>query len=323
MPSSDIPVPAYSSDESIGSSVLLVILSNTEMEMTNVPVVTPEVEAATVASHIDILDLTNHFDTEFDPPKDSSSSDHALVAPGVSLFYDSEPNFKSEPLEVPSKEDAPEPHEATMMERYSYGTFIIIIIFWQEIPLGRPYRTHLNGCRRMLTARKRVHLFPDRISANRRRFHSSSSPSPCKWFRVSPHSSSSNLLSSSSSSDGLSHKRGKSPTTCWQQLIRQQLCHPFELIFYPPHKRLRDSPSRHHHETRIKDSTKTGYEASVEDYTRTGIKSGAEASIEATAEVVAKPDLPLVLPKQTVAERLDDYKEVIQERHDHLLEMPL
>ncbi|GKF83982.1 hypothetical protein Tco_0248880, partial [Tanacetum coccineum] len=150
----------------------------------------------------------------------------------------------------------------------------------------------------------------DRIPANRRRFHSSSSPSPCKWFMVSPHSSSSDLLSSSSS-DGPSHKRGKSPTTCWQHL-----CHPFELIFYLPYKRLRDSPSRHHHETRIEDSTETSYEASVKDYIGIGIESGTEANIEATAEVVAKPDLPLILPEQMMAERLDNHKEVIQERYD-------
>nr|GEV10874.1 putative reverse transcriptase domain-containing protein [Tanacetum cinerariifolium] len=51
-----------------------------------------------------------------------------------------------------------------------------------------------------------------------------------------------------------------------------------------------------------------GYEASVEDYTRTGIESGNEAIIKATAEVAVKPDPPPVLPEQTVAERLYDHK---------------
>ncbi|GJY45519.1 hypothetical protein Tco_0434582, partial [Tanacetum coccineum] len=77
MPSSDTLV--YSSGESVESLIPLVILS----------------------------------DTESDPSEDSSLSDHALVAPGVSLFlYDD--HSKSQPLEDSSKEDKPEPHEATV-----------------------------------------------------------------------------------------------------------------------------------------------------------------------------------------------------------------
>ncbi|GJS22609.1 hypothetical protein Tco_0451241 [Tanacetum coccineum] len=230
MPSSNIPVPTYSSDESIGSSVSLVILSNTEMEITDVLAVTLEVEAATIASHTDILDLTTHFDTKFDPPEDSSSSDHTLVAPGVSLFYDYELDFESEPLEVPSKEDAPEPQEATVAR-------------WRAVVMAR--------------------------------------------------SSSSSFVST--------------PPTSLYIVPALRGLHRLPI-------RLRDSSSRHHHETRIEDSTETGYDASVKDYTRTDIKSGAKAIIKATAEVVAKLDLPLILPKQMVAERLDNHNEVIQER---------
>ncbi|GJY45522.1 putative reverse transcriptase domain-containing protein [Tanacetum coccineum] len=53
------------------------------------------------------------YDTESDHPRIPSLSDHALVAPGVSLFlYDD--HSKSQPLEDSSKEDKPEPHEATV-----------------------------------------------------------------------------------------------------------------------------------------------------------------------------------------------------------------
>ncbi|GJV90389.1 putative reverse transcriptase domain-containing protein [Tanacetum coccineum] len=97
----------------------------------------------------------------------------------------------------------------------------------------------------MLTARKRVHPFPARIPANRRRFHSSSSPSP-------PDHSPAALS-------------------------------PIQAELLPPCKRLRGSPSAHHRETSIEDNIKTGYAASVEDYSRTGIESNVEAIIEATA----------------------------------------
>ncbi|GJX94494.1 hypothetical protein Tco_0349080 [Tanacetum coccineum] len=84
MPSSDIP--AYSSSESVGSSISLVVLSDSETEMTvalaYIPAVSPKIapmiEATTIASPVGALDLT------------------------------------SEPLEDSSEEDTPEPYEATI-----------------------------------------------------------------------------------------------------------------------------------------------------------------------------------------------------------------
>ncbi|GJX29370.1 hypothetical protein Tco_0237449 [Tanacetum coccineum] len=120
---------------------------------------------------------------------------------------------------------------------------------------------------------------------------SSSSPSPRKRRRVSPHSSSSVSLSSLSSI-GPSRKRCSSSGTS-----------------------LEDSS--------IEVSTRVGHEADIE----AGIEVGAEASVWATIEiafdVMAEPDTPPVLPEQTLTKRLDDHKEVIQEMYDHLLEMPL
>ncbi|GJT94508.1 putative reverse transcriptase domain-containing protein, partial [Tanacetum coccineum] len=91
-----------------------------------------------------------------------------------------------------------------------------------EIPFGRPYRTQPNGVLKMLTARKRVHLFSARIPATCKRFHSVSSSSPCKRRRVSPCSSSSTTNSSSPVSVGPSRKRCRSPTADYP-LIRADL----------------------------------------------------------------------------------------------------
>ncbi|GJV18982.1 hypothetical protein Tco_1368002, partial [Tanacetum coccineum] len=62
----------------------------------------------------------------------------------------------------------------------------ILIRPGEAIPFGRPYRTHLNGPRKLLTARKRVGPIPARRLASR---------------RVSPRSSDHRSSSSSSSSD--------------------------------------------------------------------------------------------------------------------------
>ncbi|GJY28945.1 hypothetical protein Tco_0404712 [Tanacetum coccineum] len=62
----------------------------------------------------------------------------------------------------------------------------ILIRPGEAIPFGRPYRTHLNGPRKLLTARKRVGDLPARRLA---------------WRHASPCSSEHHLSSSSSSSD--------------------------------------------------------------------------------------------------------------------------
>ncbi|GKF51095.1 hypothetical protein Tco_0147562, partial [Tanacetum coccineum] len=70
----------------------------------------------------------------------------------------------------------------------------ILILPGQAIPFGRPYRTHLNGPRKLLTARKRVGPLPARRLASR---------------HASPRSSDHHSSSSSSSSDSsLVHSSG-------------------------------------------------------------------------------------------------------------------
>ncbi|GJZ35606.1 hypothetical protein Tco_0581423 [Tanacetum coccineum] len=63
---------------------------------------------------------------------------------------------------------------------------MILIRLGEAIPFGRPYRTHINGPRKLLTARKRVGPLPARRLA---------------WRHVSPHASDQCSSSSSSSLD--------------------------------------------------------------------------------------------------------------------------
>ncbi|GKF90327.1 hypothetical protein Tco_0264290, partial [Tanacetum coccineum] len=65
---------------------------------------------------------------------------------------------------------------------------VILIRPREAIPFGRPYRTHLNGPRKLLTARKRFGPLPARRLA---------------WRRRSPRSSNHHSYSSSSSLDYL------------------------------------------------------------------------------------------------------------------------
>nr|GEW14242.1 hypothetical protein [Tanacetum cinerariifolium] len=98
MISSDIP--AYSSGESVGSSISLVVLSDSETGIT-------------VASPAGALDMIAHLNSKSGSLEDPPSSDHAPVAPDILPFL-SDDHTESEPLEDSSEKDAPEPHKATI-----------------------------------------------------------------------------------------------------------------------------------------------------------------------------------------------------------------
>ncbi|GJR52358.1 putative reverse transcriptase domain-containing protein [Tanacetum coccineum] len=124
-----ISISADSSEESVRSSISLIILLDSDTKTKTgiipadihsiipiVPPVTPEVEAVVVVSPAGVLELVIHLDTETDPSEDPPSPKHALFAPGISPLYDSEPEYESEPLEFPSEEDAQEPHKASVAQ---------------------------------------------------------------------------------------------------------------------------------------------------------------------------------------------------------------
>ncbi|GJW37769.1 hypothetical protein Tco_0060689 [Tanacetum coccineum] len=191
----------------------------------------------------------------------------------------------------------------------------ILVLPGQEIPFGRPYRTLPNGVRMLLTARKRVHLFPARIPANRRRScyaSSSSSPSPRKGHKASPYSSSSSSSETSHSSSetssasdtptsfGPSRKRCRSSATSFP--VAAPVRASLSLVVadcLPPRKRLRGSYAVSLHEKTVEDTDK------------------------APAEVAAKPATPPVHAKPIVGESLDEQSEAIGEMYEHLHEMPI
>ncbi|GJS02456.1 putative reverse transcriptase domain-containing protein [Tanacetum coccineum] len=119
-------------DESVGSSISLVILSDTEPAAASVvipadiPAILPdalEAEAVDVASPDGVLDLVIHSTSETDPSEDQLSLNHVSYVPIISPFLSSdhsELNFESDPSEDASKSVAseiplpPELYEATI-----------------------------------------------------------------------------------------------------------------------------------------------------------------------------------------------------------------
>ncbi|GKA95384.1 retrovirus-related pol polyprotein from transposon TNT 1-94, partial [Tanacetum coccineum] len=145
MPLSVISISSDSSVESVGSSTSRVILFGMIPTVihADVSTIVPailEVAAAVVSSPARRSKAEAH---------SSSSSSSAFTPPAPCQT-------------VPTLHDLPRRH-------------VILVLPGQEIPFSRPYHTHPNGARMLLTARKRVHPFHARILANRRRFYSSSS----------------------------------------------------------------------------------------------------------------------------------------------------
>ncbi|GJV05416.1 putative reverse transcriptase domain-containing protein [Tanacetum coccineum] len=172
-----IPISSYSSKESMGSHVPRVIHFGTIPTSIPVipvvpvevpiapadPLVAPEMGAVSVISSTRVLDLVDYsYSSDFDPSEDSFP-----VAPELPLVS---PFLCSNDSEADS----------------------------EAIPFGRPYRIHLNGPRKLLTARKRVGPFPAHRLAWRRVSHRSSDRHSSPDFTSD---SSSSGLSSDSSSD--------------------------------------------------------------------------------------------------------------------------
>ncbi|GKA88505.1 hypothetical protein Tco_0810269 [Tanacetum coccineum] len=187
-----ISISSDSSEESVGSHAPRVILFGTipaiipvilEVPIAPVdPIVAPEVGAVFVISPTGVLDLVDYSSSSnSDPSEDSlpvAPSSEFLLAPVVALL-----GIHRRP--------------------------VILVRPGKAIPFGRPYRTHPNGPRKLLTARKRVGPFHARRLAWRRVPHRSldrhSSPDFTSDSTSSSSSSDSSLdISSGSSSDPLS-----------------------------------------------------------------------------------------------------------------------
>ncbi|GJX59964.1 hypothetical protein Tco_0291354 [Tanacetum coccineum] len=222
MAASAIIISSDSSDESVGSPPSRVILFGdipTVIPSTSVvapetstiaPVISsaaPVVETTLVASPTGLCGLVPYTGSDSDSPDEMTSPEHISPLPAISPF------ICTDSSEAPDSSDGPpsqDPYVATVARWRSRVTarpsssheFPIapvtappgirrrsatLIRPGEAIPFGRPYRTHLNGPRKLLTARKRVRPLPARRLASRH-----ASP------RSSDHHSSSSSLSSDS-----------------------------------------------------------------------------------------------------------------------------
>ncbi|GJY66150.1 hypothetical protein Tco_0468388 [Tanacetum coccineum] len=175
------------------------------------PLVAPEVGAISVISPTRVLDLVDYSSSsDSDPSEDSLPRVREL--PLVSPFLcsnDSEgtispslpSGLSSHDTLAPSTEFTLPPVVAPPRIRRRPAILIRPV---EAIPFGRPYRTHLNGPRKLLTARKRVRPFPARRLAWRRVSHHSSDRHSSPDFTSDLSSFDSSLDSSSDTSSGSS-----------------------------------------------------------------------------------------------------------------------
>ncbi|GJX33111.1 hypothetical protein Tco_0242966 [Tanacetum coccineum] len=221
MAASAIIISSDSSDKSVGSPSSRVILfgdipivipytSVVAPETSTIAPVTssaaPMVETTRVASPTGLCGLVPYSGSDSDSPDEMSSPEHISSLPATSPF------LCTDSSEAPDSSDGPpsqDPYVATVARWRSRVTArpsssyefpiapvtaplgihrrsAILIRPREAIPFGRPYRTHLNGSRKLLTARKRVRPLPAHRLASR---------------HASPRSSDHHSSPSSSSSD--------------------------------------------------------------------------------------------------------------------------
>ncbi|GJR59944.1 hypothetical protein Tco_1502106 [Tanacetum coccineum] len=198
MAASAIAISSDSSDESVGSPPSQVILfGDIPIVIPSTSVVVPEtftiapvissaapvVEMTLVASPTGLCGLVPYSDSDSDSPDEMSSPEHISPLPSILPF------LCTNSSEAPDFSDGPPSQDPYVMAVARWRSKSAITIRPGEaILFGRPYRTHLNGPHKLLTARKIVGPIP-----------------ACRlaWRRVSPRSSDHRPSSSSSSSDSL------------------------------------------------------------------------------------------------------------------------
>ncbi|GJZ73894.1 putative reverse transcriptase domain-containing protein [Tanacetum coccineum] len=221
-----ISISSDSSKESVGSHATRVILFGHIPTVIPVileipiiladPTVAPEVGVVSVLSParaFDLVDYSSSFDS--DPPEDSLPPipDLPLVSPFL-YSDDSEADSESEPAK-----QRPERHEYLAVHDAMFPLAPVVappgirrpsatlVRPGEAIPFGRPYRTHSNGPRKLLTARKRVGAIPARRLAWRRVSHHS--PDHHSSPDSTPDSSSSGSYSDSLSGSPSVHSSGR------------------------------------------------------------------------------------------------------------------
>ncbi|GJU57607.1 hypothetical protein Tco_1235373 [Tanacetum coccineum] len=212
MAASAIAISSDSSDESVGSPPSRVILFG------DIPTVIPSTSVVAqrlllllllfhlpscvgrtlVDSPTGLCGLVPYSGSDSDSPDEMSSPEHISPLPAISPF------LCTDSSEAPDSSDGPpsqDPYVATVARWRSRSTSAILVLDGEAIPFGRPYRTHLNGPRKLLTARKRVGPLPARSFQHPR--HAS--------HQSSSRNSLERPMHSSSHYAGPSRKRCRSP----------------------------------------------------------------------------------------------------------------
>ncbi|GJU07645.1 hypothetical protein Tco_1124075 [Tanacetum coccineum] len=142
----------------------------------------PMVETTLVASPTGLCGLVPYMGSDSDLPDEMSSPEHISPLPAISSFIYTDSSEAPATHPSSSHEFPIAPTGPPRIRRRS----ATLIRPGEVIPFGRPYRTHLNGPRKLLTARKRVGPLSVRRLASR---------------HASPRSPDHHSSSSSSSSD--------------------------------------------------------------------------------------------------------------------------
>ncbi|GJZ14489.1 hypothetical protein Tco_0550166 [Tanacetum coccineum] len=208
------------------------------------------VEMTLVASPTGLCGLVPYSDSDSDSPDEMSSPDHISPLPAISPF------LCTDSSKAPDSSDGPPSQDSYVMVVARWRSKVasrpssssefpidlvtalpricrrlaILIRPEEAIPFGRPYRTHLNGPRKLLTARKRVGpLLARRIA----------------WRRVSPRASDHRSSSSSSSSDSLPvHSSGlDAPDQAYSGSSTRDVS---PRLGYPPRRAPQRSETFHH-----------------------------------------------------------------------------
>ncbi|GJX56865.1 hypothetical protein Tco_0286762 [Tanacetum coccineum] len=226
----------------IPTSIPVILVVPTEVPIVHAdPLVTPEVGAVSVISPTGVFDLVDYSSSpDSDPLEDSLPL--ALELPLVSPFLcsdDLEADSESEPAEqIPERHESLAVYDVMVLRwrdrvasrpsslpgssssdifapssKFLVAPVVappgirrqpaILVRPSEAILFGRPYRTHPNGPRKLLTARKRVRPFPARRLAWRRVSHRSSDRHSSPDFTSNSSSSGSSSDSSSDTSSGL------------------------------------------------------------------------------------------------------------------------
>ncbi|GJZ17324.1 putative reverse transcriptase domain-containing protein [Tanacetum coccineum] len=187
MAASAIAISSNSLDESVGSppsrfilfgDIPTVIPSNYVVApetFTIAPVISSAahvVETTLVASPTRLCGLVPYSDSDSDSPDEMSLPEHISPLPAILPF------LCTNSSEAPNSPDEPPSHDP----------YVMVVARWRSkaIPFGRPYRTHLNGPRKLLTARKRVRPLPaHRLAWRRASPRSSDHSTPFSLFHAS------------------------------------------------------------------------------------------------------------------------------------------